>query len=82
MSTDTPSGYLDNESANQLVQLGANPVCGVDVPISIEARVVATQEDYSSTGQTVSIHPKHGFWCENAENEPNCLDYEVRFCCP
>ena len=57
-------------------------MCGPDLPTSIEARVIATQADFSSTGQTVLIDPENGFICENNQNDPDCKDYEVKFCCP
>ena len=81
MSRDDPGHSQDNESTAGYRQSG-NPVCGVDIPTSIEARVIATKADFSSTGQTVSIDTENGFICENSENDPKCADYEVRFCCP
>ena len=80
MSRDNPDGYMDNESTAEYRNFG-NPVCGDDIPTSIEARVIATKADFSSTGQTVSIDPENGFICENSKNDPMCEDYEVRFCC-
>ena len=81
MSRDDPGHSQDNESTAGYRKSG-NPVCGVDIPTSIEARVIVTKADFSSTGQTVSIDPENGFICENSENDPKCKDYEVRFCCP
>ena len=28
------------------------------------------------------IDPENGLQCENNQNDPNCENYEVRFCCP
>ena len=81
MSRDNPSYTQDNESTAGFRNSG-NPVCDDDIPTSIEARVIATKADFSSSGQTVSIDPENGFICENSKNDPKCKDYEVRFCCP
>ena len=80
MSRDTPGASFDNESISW--RQNRHPVCGLDMPTSIEARVISTQEDFSSTGQNVLIDPENGFICENNQNDPNCEDYEVRYCCP
>ena len=80
MSRDIPDYSYDDESTAEYRIRDGNPVC-VNNPTSIEARVVATKADFSSTGQTVSIDPENGFRCKNSENDPNCVDYEVRFCC-
>ena len=86
MSRDAPSGGGDNEWIAKYATDG-NPVCGGNNPTSIEARVRSTKEDFSSTGQTVIMDSETGFSCENNQNEnspfnPNCLNYEVRYCCP
>ena len=77
MNRDGPGHSADNE-----LTVNRTPVCNGDIPTSIEARVIATQEDFSSTGQTVEIDPEDGFICYNDQNDPNCENYEVRHCCP
>ena len=77
INRDQPSGSADNENAHKM------NLCNGNEATSIEARVASTQEDYSTTGQIVSITPVDGFKCLNADQlNQNCHDYEVRFCCP
>ena len=80
MSRDVPDNSFDMETISW--RQNRRPVCGLDMPTSIEARVISTQADYSTTGQNVLFDPENGFLCENSQNDPNCEDYEVRFCCP
>ena len=80
MSRDVPDNSFDMETISW--RQNRRPVCGLDMPTSIEARVISTQADYSTTGQNVLIDPENGFLCENSQNDPNCEDYEERFCCP
>ena len=46
-------------------------------PLGIQAR--ATNDGNSSV---VHIHKESGFWCIHEENNGECADFEVRFCCP
>ncbi|XP_078584278.1 uncharacterized protein LOC144866627 [Branchiostoma floridae x Branchiostoma japonicum] len=53
-------------------------------PTDVEARVIATQQEASQTGETfVYYDTANGFACRNnQQRDQRCLDYEVRFCCP
>ena len=81
-SRDDPGDNYDSETTFAYRQDG-NEICNGDLASSIEARVIGTEADYTTTGQTVSIDPEEGFKCEDANQDgQNCENYEVRFCCP
>ena len=80
-SQDGPSGNHDSETTYGYRRAG-NEICDGDLATSIEARVIGSKADYSTTGQVVLIDPENGLQCENNQNDPDCENYEVRFCCP
>ena len=80
-SRDDPSGNYDSETTSDYRQDG-NEICNGDLASSIEARVIETKADYTTTGQTVLIDSENGFLCDNNQNDPDCENYEIRFCCP
>ncbi|CAH1247321.1 VWA2 [Branchiostoma lanceolatum] len=87
---DNPSGVGDWESLYGLVNgnpVGLRPeypgkIC--PMPTDVHARVIATQQEASLTGETfVYYDTANGFACRNQQQrDGRCLDYEVRFCCP
>jgi len=83
MSRDNPADGLDDESVWKYRDLDGVNLCDGNAPTSTEARVVGTQADYKTTGQTLSIDPATGLTCQDADQDgQNCENYEVRFCCP
>ena len=82
MNRDNPADGLDDESVWKFRDLDGINLCNGNAPTSTEARVAGTQADYTTTGQTVLIDPENGFLCENNQNDPDCENYEIRFCCP
>ena len=76
---DDPSGTGDYETLVNLREEHLGVIC--DSPIQIECRVKSTQEDYTTTGETVTCNTETGFMCRLNQNGGSCLDYEVRFYC-
>ena len=81
-SRDDPADGLDDESVWKYRDLDGVNICDGNAPTSTEARVINTQEDYTETGQTLSINPATGLTCQDVDGGQTCEDYEVRFCCP
>ena len=81
-SRDDPADGLDDESVWKYRDLDGVNICDGNAPTSTEARVINTQEDYTETGQTLSINPATGLTCQDVAGGQTCEDYEVRFCCP
>ncbi|XP_066269245.1 uncharacterized protein [Branchiostoma lanceolatum] len=87
---DNPSGTGDWENLYGMVNgnpVGLRPeypgqIC--PMPTDVHARVIATQQEASLTGETfVYYDTANGFACRNQQQrDGRCMDYEVRFCCP
>ncbi|KAI8501527.1 hypothetical protein Bbelb_207980, partial [Branchiostoma belcheri] len=79
---DNPTATGDWETMTELRNENPGRIC--DSPTGIQARVVGTGQDASSTGEVFAWNdPVNGFVCRKADQTDGvCLDYEVRLCCP
>ncbi|XP_078670904.1 uncharacterized protein LOC144911022 isoform X2 [Branchiostoma floridae x Branchiostoma belcheri] len=79
---DDPGKTGDYEGLKALREENPGKIC--DVPTAIEARVIATGQEASLTGEEFRFYDTiNGFVCKlEDQNDGTCLDYEVRFCCP
>lgn len=78
MSRDTPGSNGDYDLLEGFLTDGK----ACEAPVAVECRVIATQADWSTTGQVYTCEPAIGGRCINADQAgPMCLDYEVRFDC-
>jgi len=79
-NVDSPDGEGDME-LRAPDKAGGNCASGV-APYAIQSRIAGTEIPYSFSGEMVSISPKMGLTCNNADQDgKDCSDYEVRFCC-
>ena len=52
-------------------------------PTAIGARVVSSNTSYQLAGDTVHLTPSSGLLCfSQQQNDGQCEDYQVRYCCP
>ncbi|XP_078681206.1 uncharacterized protein LOC144916087 isoform X3 [Branchiostoma floridae x Branchiostoma belcheri] len=79
---DNPTGTGDWETLSDLQNENPGRIC--DSPTGIQARVIGTGQDASTTGEYFAFYdPVNGFVCRKEDQKDGvCLDYEVRFCCP
>ncbi|XP_078681744.1 uncharacterized protein LOC144916492 [Branchiostoma floridae x Branchiostoma belcheri] len=79
---DNPTGTGDWETLTDLQNENPGRIC--DSPTGIQARVIGTGQDASTTGENFAFYdPVNGFVCRKEDQKDGvCLDYEVRFCCP
>ncbi|XP_019631664.1 PREDICTED: uncharacterized protein LOC109475460 [Branchiostoma belcheri] len=79
---DNPTGTGDWETLTDLQNENPGRIC--DSPTGIQARVIGTGQDASTTGEYFAFYdPVNGFVCRKEDQKDGvCLDYEVRFCCP
>eukprot|EP00058_Branchiostoma_floridae_P000175 XP_002585663.1 hypothetical protein BRAFLDRAFT_111593 [Branchiostoma floridae] len=79
---DNPSVTGDWETLSNLQEENPGMIC--KAPTAIEARVVGTGQDALATGENFAFcDATTGFVCRKDDQPDNeCLDYEVRFCCP
>ncbi|XP_070578635.1 uncharacterized protein [Ptychodera flava] len=76
---DNPSGYGDWELLSNLRSEYPNQICSE--PSGIQVRVKQSGEIVSpNDGNFLHFDTTVGFVCRNEDE--NCMDYEVRFCCP
>ncbi|MBN3306613.1 CILP1 protein, partial [Amia calva] len=80
-NVDHPGGQGDYEQLDAIRFYYHERVC--DSPRALEARTTDWTPAHS-TGETVHLDPRRGFWCVNAEQPEgrNCSNYAVRFLCP
>ena len=78
---DTEKDQGDYETLLKIQKQCPESIC--EEPIGVEGRIVGTSDAYSSANyfsQSIELNAKVGLICENEEQ--NCYNYEVRFCCP
>ena len=78
---DDPTIKGDYELINSIRNSYPEEVCAS--PLAVDARAIGTYSHYPIAGQTATLNVEDGFMCVNSEQHyGNCLDYEIRFCCP
>ena len=78
---DNPNtGEGDEETLREIRREFPNQVC--KKPVGIQAQLSDTMRPYGRGNDTLSISPKNGLSCLNADQESRqCQNYRVRFCC-
>ena len=78
---DDPTINGDFEKLDSLREAYPDLICRW--PSSADARAIGTLSHHPISGQVATLNAMEGFSCLNSrQNFGECLDYEVRFCCP
>ncbi|CAK8673065.1 unnamed protein product [Clavelina lepadiformis] len=77
---DNPTGTCDCETLDDLVEEHPGRVCYR--PTAVDARIKGTLQRYDRSNPFHIASTSVGFRCNNHDGEPQCADFEARFCCP